>query len=487
MSEWTPIKNLPLDWKALQSPELNSLAQVWADQAKSFRESEEVRVFNDRLKREWAIETGIIEGLYQIDRGTTVLLIERGLEASLIPHGASDRPAEEVVRILKDQYEALEWIFDFVASRRPLSTSYIKELHGLLTRHQSTTEGKDQFGRMHEIPLLKGEYKQQLNNPTRPDGDIHCYCPPEHVDAEMDQLVAWHLEHTNQKVSPEVQAAWLHHRFTQIHPFQDGNGRVARAIASLVLLRNRWFPLVINRDNRDKYIAALENADKGDLKLLVELMVNIQKRAFVRALSISDNIRREVDPLNQVIGAALDRLKVKSATPGQKLRHATSLAAQLQGQAISALDQVAERLDRQLKEVNEHFGASADESNNANDYYFKSQIITIAQKLDYFADTRSHRGWARLIIWEERKTQILIAFHGLGFRTSGIMAASAMIEYRDPRNGEEDGSTVEGPYPLCDDVFQFAYNENPDEVAKRFGEWLNHAVLVGIDQWRRQL
>jgi Fic family protein len=49
-----------------------------------------------------------------------------------------------------------------------------------------------------------------------------------------------------------VQAAWLHHRFTQIHPFADGNGQVARAIASLVFIEAGWFPLILKRDELDR-------------------------------------------------------------------------------------------------------------------------------------------------------------------------------------------------------------------------------------------
>lgn len=64
--------------------------------------------------------------------------------------------------------------------------------------------------------------------------------------------------------SPEVRSAWLHHRFTQIHPFQDGNGRVARALASLVFLREGLFPLVVRESDRVEYIGALETADAGD-------------------------------------------------------------------------------------------------------------------------------------------------------------------------------------------------------------------------------
>src|SRR5260221_6025916 len=85
----------------------------------------------------------------------------------------------------------------------------------------------------------------------------------------MDLLVCMHAQHSG--VSPEIESAWLHHRFTQIHPFQDGNGRVARALASLVAIRAGWFPLVIRRQDRVEYIGALERADEGELLPLVNL------------------------------------------------------------------------------------------------------------------------------------------------------------------------------------------------------------------------
>jgi len=93
----------------------------------------------------------------------------------------------------------------------------------------------------------------------------------------MDRLIAMHKEHQQKDIPPEIEAAWLHHRFAQIHPFQDGNGRVVRALASLVFLRAGWFPLVVNRDERVEYIESLEKADQGDFASLVNLFAMIQK------------------------------------------------------------------------------------------------------------------------------------------------------------------------------------------------------------------
>jgi len=186
--EWTFIEDLPKNSVELHESGLESLAAIWKEQSAKLVKRDALAQFNERLRREWAIETGIIENLYSIDRGITQLLIEKGIETSLIPYGSTDKPAEQIVPILKDQEEVLDGIFDFVARRRELSTSYIKELHQAFTRHQDTVAAINGLGRSIEVPLLKGQWKQLPNNPKRPDGAVHEYCPPEHVDAEMDAL-----------------------------------------------------------------------------------------------------------------------------------------------------------------------------------------------------------------------------------------------------------------------------------------------------------
>ena len=63
----------------------------------------------------------------------------------------------------------------------------------------------------------------------------------------MDNLVKWYNSYD--KEDPLLVAAWLHHRFTQIHPFQDGNGRVARVLTTMVMLKAGLLPLVVDGDN----------------------------------------------------------------------------------------------------------------------------------------------------------------------------------------------------------------------------------------------
>jgi hypothetical protein len=179
--KWKPFSDLPEHASDLSSGEMEALYLVWAEQKDSLVASGEVEKFNRRLWREWSIETGIIEGIYNLDRGTTEILLERGIDASLIPHSVTEKDPTLVAEILQDHQSVLEALFAFVKGDRELSVGYVKELHAALLRHQETVRVVDQFGDVFEKKLVKGTYKISPNNPTRPDGSIHEYCPPEHV------------------------------------------------------------------------------------------------------------------------------------------------------------------------------------------------------------------------------------------------------------------------------------------------------------------
>ena len=124
--EWHQIADYEVPPAELEDKELRALSGVWVEQKSTLHESAGSANFLERLKREWAIETGLIERLYTLDRGIAQLLIERGIDAALIPHRAANNP-EQVVAMILDQQDAVESVFAFVQGERKLSTSYIKE------------------------------------------------------------------------------------------------------------------------------------------------------------------------------------------------------------------------------------------------------------------------------------------------------------------------------------------------------------------------
>jgi hypothetical protein len=345
-------------------------------------------------------------------------------------------------------------------------------------RSQDTTEGLDAQGHHVDIPLIKGAWKVQSNQPVR-DGVTYSYCPPEHVGSEMDRLIAIHNEHVKQSVPCEVQAAWLHHRFTQIHPFQDGNGRVARAIASLILVKDDLFPLVVTRDDKPIYLDALEAADRGNLKPLVELITKLQISQFRKASTISEALLVEED-----VQAALGNLlKAADKVAHDKLEelkgvfaHANRLARDLE----ERLEAISSPVQEALRRVSDDAAAFVTRSNSETDHYFRAQIIQNAKNnIGYFADTGQYRSWVALNLRWSRRGQLVFAIHGIGKPFNGSLICSPFLEFKDT---DEEGQTRNALVPVTEEGFVFFYNESEDKLLARFAAWREEVLKVTLKE-----
>ncbi|MSR14226.1 MAG: hypothetical protein EXR86_06600 [Gammaproteobacteria bacterium] len=145
------------------------------------------------------------------------MLVAKGFVEELVSRSSTDIEPSRLILILRDQEAGIQLIMDCIAKARTLSISVINQLHELLTRHQDTTNAADQFGNRINVPLEKGVFKSQPNNSRRPDGTVHEYCPPIHVGSEMSNLLTFLAGYEEE--DPVITAAWVHHRFTQIHPY----------------------------------------------------------------------------------------------------------------------------------------------------------------------------------------------------------------------------------------------------------------------------
>ncbi len=485
--QWKPITDISDGWMVLADKQLPPLVSIWKDQADKLKESGAFQSYMQRLIREVAIETGVIERLYTLDKGVTRMLIERGIDEALIPHGSTDQPVKQVVALIRDQEHAVEGLFDFVGGQRHLSTSYVKELHQVLTRNQPTTEAEDQFGRIMTVQLRRGDWKLHPNNPTRPDGEVHFYAPPEQVSSEMDRLIAFHRHHTNIGVSPEVEAAWLHHRFTQIHPFQDGNGRVARCLASLVFIRAGWFPLVITRDDRGVYIDALESADGGDLAPLIELFSKSQRLSFIRSLSLSEQVLSRSRRAKTVIANIADKFGRKAETTQSRIETAEDYAKILHDVLTSRLIEVESEITLSLQNVVNQFNVFTSQAvaGSERSHYYRYQVIETAKQLDYFANLRNYHSWTQLVLEVDRPTMILFSFHELGSESIGLFVCSACAYHRDEtENGERNVNEIQ---PLVDVPFQFSYADQQNNLIERFQKWMEDAIVAGLNYWNSSL
>ena len=476
--KWTPLEDYRPGEK-LATDDLLALGLVWQEQRTQLANLDQFRLFEERLRREWAIETGLIERLYTLDRGVTQLLIERGIE-SLVATPEQDSVSDSVASMIADHKAVVDQLFEFITGGRLLSVSYIKELHGLMTRSQEFVEGVDTLGRPVSTPLIRGSFKQLPNNPVRSDGRLHEYCPPEQVDSEMDRLIELHHQHGG--VAPEVEAAWLHHRFSQIHPFQDGNGRIARALSTLVFIKAGWFPLVVRDRDRDRYLDYLEIADRGDLKPLVEYFARLQREEFVRALRVADEVKRE-PRVAETIESIRRRLQERQARREQEFEATKSIAEKLQRLAEVRLNEVADSLRMETSGLlrNALFQVDGELDEGGRSHYYRNQLVDTANQLDYFADLRVYRAWTRLLLKASARTEVLISFHGVGRGFRGVLGCSASWFQRvETESGERELSPVT---VVSDDLFLINHKESVESTTSRFLTWLENAIDRSLNMW----
>jgi Fic family protein len=476
---------------AYESPELRALSSVWHERRAALEGDGAYKEFIKKLQREWAIETGIIERLYTWDRGVTEVLIEQGIESSIIAHrgGVSQREAEHIQALINDHLGIVEGLFGYIKGEEPLTEHFIRGLHAQFTAHQDYTEAVTEAGDLVRVTLMKGVYKTLPNNPRRPDGEVHPYCPPELTKEEMESLIRMYRE-AEATHAPEVKSAWLHHRFTQIHPFQDGNGRVARALASLVFLREGLFPLVVRDSDRKEYIGALETADAGDLGPLVAFFARRQRDAILKALGLEQQVQQS-RYAEQIVASALELLRGRFSREQQKVsavyEHAGRLFAQVEGE----FHKLATRLDPQLRQLTppqrHRYQARSNSANNesAQRHYFQKQIIDIANHFDYFANLERFRAWVRITLTTDQDFDYVVSFHGYGPGDTGILAASAFTYIKVPR--EEGGTEPIALHPAATELFQFNYAESFETTEKRFAEWLEASMAIALAEWKRSI
>jgi Fic family protein len=169
----------------------------------------------------------------------TRLIIEEGLTIG-------SKPLKEYLGA-KNHPDAIRFIETLVEKNDSITEEDILKLHGLI---------------LHEIEEYAGRYRK---SGVRVAGAY--FQPPRssEISKLMSELIEW-LKKNIEELSPIEQAALFHYKFVKIHPFSDGNGRTARLLMNLILLKN-GYPFIINitQNERRKYLDALKEADLGNL------------------------------------------------------------------------------------------------------------------------------------------------------------------------------------------------------------------------------
>ena len=178
--------------------------------------------------------------------------------------------------------QGYDLIVRLAREQAPITHVTIQQIHEVVTRS-----------------ILESAGRYRTRN-VRITGAVRSPTDWQHIVREMDELIA----DVARKDQPVVEmTAYLHHRFVAIHPFVDGNGRVARLLGNLYLIRNGYPPLVLDQKNRQQYYRALREADGGNLLPFTSFIAKAVNDSLSHYLAIAGG-KETLVPLGELAKAS---------------------------------------------------------------------------------------------------------------------------------------------------------------------------------------
>jgi Fic family protein len=144
--------------------------------------------------------------------------------------GHPERSKSDMAQEVRNYWRALDWIEEQLEDHRNLTENFIRELHAIIIVRGHGRRGVRSEYRKNECPVVDGATRAIDYGPPEP-GD---------VPNLMRDLVAWAQSPAAADLPSPLRAGLLAHRFVSIHPFSDGNGRTARALATVELWRTGY-------------------------------------------------------------------------------------------------------------------------------------------------------------------------------------------------------------------------------------------------------
>jgi Fic family protein len=166
----------------------------------------------------------------------TTLVIEQGITVG-------GKPLKDHLEAL-DHYDALRYVRELGSKKTQLTESDLRNLHRLVM-HRSR-------------PDIAGQYAN-VSRYVRTETGRHEFPSPAEIPALMGDFSGW----LNRVPDTPETAFAAHRRMVDIHPFNDGNGRAARLLMNLILIRSGYPPIAVRPEDRLTYIRALQRAQAG--------------------------------------------------------------------------------------------------------------------------------------------------------------------------------------------------------------------------------
>lgn len=346
------------------------------------------------------------------------------------------KPLRDVLAA-KNLASALDWVEELGRGNEPLNERTVREIHGLVMR------GEDE--------VLPGRYKTENNLVAGARFRTPSFLQTPPLMEALGRYLSGSLQ-----ADPIGASAVAHAWLVGIHPFRDGNGRTARLLANLVLIRNGFPVALLTEDRRPEYYAALDQAhctgDLGDFVALWRECVGTTLEEYERLGGALQTRERDVEYLANLVTAS------------------DSARQQRSEQWRAAVD----NLTGELRALAQGFNARVDESNRVE---VSATRVTDA----HLAEAKSHTVPVIQLLARPSRTLLEI---GLARSTSPLAPAGlALTLLWNDRPGEKDRLArmlLDGARFTL--VWESAKGFNSEEAERSFPEAANLLFREAIEK-----
>jgi fido (protein-threonine AMPylation protein) len=244
---------------------LQTLQLAW----EGMKENEEDALL--QFQRYACVSTNILEDVFCLEGQSWPCLIRRGFYVNSID-GISllskQKKKKVIIRILQNTQQSLVLLSQCLDDYSMFTEAFIKKIHSTILQDDNFVEEQceDHEGDMYSVFMLipSGRYRQVACVAGHQDGtEVTQFCRHSDISAEMNrycELARAML--INDAIDVFMKVAWLQWALLRIHPFADGNGRVARIISSLPLCKLHLPPVAVSQANKMSYFNSLHTADR---------------------------------------------------------------------------------------------------------------------------------------------------------------------------------------------------------------------------------
>ncbi len=215
-----------------------------------------------KFRLDWNYHSNHIEG-NSLTYGETKALLLFGITAS-------GKPIKDHLEV-EGHNEAINYIMDIIKDDEQLTESFIRGLHKLLLKKRYQVDAITPDGAHTKRWIEVGQYKTTNNHVLTKTGEKFYFASVEETPAKMMDLLDWYKEKKEHKETNGILlAAEFHYKFIRIHPFDDGNGRMARILMNFILMQYGYPPVIIKTEDKENYFITLQQADAGTIEPFIE-------------------------------------------------------------------------------------------------------------------------------------------------------------------------------------------------------------------------